>query len=305
MKMETFAEMVCTEVGRALGREASVEVRKVRKNNGVIRYGLMVRKQGCNVSPTVYLDTFQKAYESGTALEPIVRSILDSFREPGSRECADMEFFRSFERVRDRICYRLIGRKGNEALLEEIPYIEFLDLAACFYYAYDGELGDGTILIHNSHMETWGSNVMELFALSRRNTPRLLPWECSGLQEIVQEVIEAGDMGSDTAVPEGIAEAVCGDVPMMVLTNKKRIHGAACMLYPGVLEEMAHRIGKDFFILPSSIHEVILLPDTGKESSEALEKMIREVNSTQVAPEDVLSDTLYRYDSSQGRAVMV
>ena len=110
-------------------------------------------------------------------------------------------------------------------------------------------------------------------------------------------------MGNDTEVPEGILEAVCGDVPMMILTNTIRIHGAACMLYPGVLKKMAQRIGKDFFIFPSSIHEVILLPDTGKESSEALKEMIRNVNSTKVAPEEVLSDTLYRYDSSQGRVV--
>lgn len=303
MKMETFAEMICTEVGRALGRKAGVEVREVRKNNGVILHGLMARKQGCNVSPTISLDTYLEAYESGADLESIVRSILDIFQKSGSRESVDMEFFKTFERVRDRICYRLIGRKGNEALLEEIPYIEFLDLAVCFYYAYDGELGDGTVLIYNSHMEMWGSNVMELLALSKRNTPRIRPWECCGLQEIVKELIEAEGMGNDTEVPEGILEAVCGDVPMMILTNTIRIHGAACMLYPGVLKKMAQRIGKDFFIFPSSIHEVILLPDTGKESSEALKEMIRNVNSTKVAPEEVLSDTLYRYDSSQGRVV--
>lgn len=303
MKMETFAEMICTEVRRALGGKASVEVREVRKNNGVILHGLMFRKQGCNVSPTVYLDTYREAYEAGTALEPIVQSIMNSFRESGNWDSADMEFFRSFERVRDRICYRLIGRKGNEALLEEIPYIEFLDLAVCFYYAYDGELGDGMVLIYNSHMEMWGSNVMELYALSNRNTSRIRPWECCGLQEIVKEMIEAEGMDNDTAVPESILKDVCGDVPMMILTNTIRIYGAACMLYPGVLEEMAQRIGKDFFILPSSIHEVILLPDTGKESSEALKKMVRNVNSTKVAPEEVLSDTIYRYDSSQGRVV--
>ena len=67
MKMETFAEMICTEVRRALGGKASVEVREVRKNNGVILHGLMFRKQGCNVSPTVYLDTYLEAYEAGTA----------------------------------------------------------------------------------------------------------------------------------------------------------------------------------------------------------------------------------------------
>lgn len=92
---------------------------------------------------------------------------------------------------------------------------------------------------------------------------------------------------------------------MKVLSNERRIHGAVCMLYPGVLKEMADRIGGDFFIIPSSVHEVILLPDADKGLNEGLKQLIREVNSTQVAPEEVLSDTLYRYDRAEGRVMMV
>lgn len=90
---------------------------------------------------------------------------------------------------------------------------------------------------------------------------------------------------------------------MKVLSNTKRLHGAVCMLYPGVLKEMADRMGGDFFILPSSVHETILLPDAGEGLNGALRQMIREVNSTKVAPEEVLSDTLYRYDRAMGRVM--
>ena len=68
---------------------------------------------------------------------------------------------------------------------------------------------------------------------------------------------------------------------------------------------MAQEMGNNFFILPSSVHEVILLPDTGNEDSEDLKKIINAVNTTQVAPEEVLSDTLYRYDRADKRVVMV
>ena len=77
------------------------------------------------------------------------------------------------------------------------------------------------------------------------------------------------------------------------------------MLYPGVLKEMADRIGGDFFIIPSSVHEVILLPDTDKGLNEALKQLIWEVNRTKVAPEEVLSDALYRYDRANGRVMTV
>jgi len=297
--MEIFAGMVCREVGRRLGEGVCVEVRDVRKNNGTILHGLLARKEGCNVAPTIYLDTYLEAYERGMPLGPIVRRMLDAYQENLVERPVDMGFFRSFERVRDRICCRLIGRERNKALLDGIPYIEFLDLAVCFYYAYRGELGDGMIQIDNSHMEMWGSNMMELLALSKRNTPRLFPWSCCGIEEVLTEMADGGD----EADLEGILKALCEEVPMKVLSNERRLHGAVCMLYPGVLKEMADRMGGDFFILPSSVHETILLPDTGEGLNGALRQMIREVNSTKVAPEEVLSDTLYRYDRARGRVM--
>ena len=298
MEMKAFAEMICGEVRKGLGKGACVEVREIGKNNGTVLHGLLARKEGRNVSPAVYLETYLEDYESGAALGPIIQNVTGICREALDREPVDMGFLRSFERVRDRICYRLVGRKKNGALLEGIPYIEFLDLAFCFYYAYNGELGDGTIQISNAHMEMWDSNTMELFALSKRNTPRLFPWECSGLQDILEDM--AG-LDGDGAASKDVAEALQKEVPMMVLSNTARLHGAVCMLYPGVLAGMADRVGGDLFILPSSIHEVILLPDTGNEDGEALKLMVQEVNSTAVAPEEVLSDTLYRYDRARGR----
>ena len=300
MDMEVFARKICAAVEKELGREFRAEAREVRKNNGILLHGLLILAKGETVVPTIYLERFLEAYESGMPFKEVVNRVLSAYRESSAGRI-DMEFFKSFEDVRDRICYRLIGRKGNEELLDGIPYIEFLDLAICFYYSYHGEqLGDGTILIHNSHMEMWETCTAELFGLAKRNTRRLFPWECKGMGEVLQEMADSGE-GADVEEPEG---TFCG-LAMKILTNSRKTHGAACILYPGVLDGVAQEIGSDFFILPSSIHEVILLPVTGNEDHEKLKEMIREVNSTQVAPEEVLSDTLYRYDRADERVVMV
>ena len=301
MDMEVFAGKVCTAVEKELGSEFRAEVSEVRKNNGILLHGLLISSKGQTVVPTIYLERFLEAYESGMPFKEVVDRVLSAYRGSGPEGCTDMEFFRSFENVRDRICYRLIGRKGNEELLDGMPYIEFLDLAICFYYSYHGEqLGDGTILIHNSHMEMWETCTAELFGLAKRNTRRLFPWECKGMGEVLQEMADSGE-GADVEEPEG---TFCG-IAMKILTNSRKTHGAACILYPGVLDGMAQEMGSDFFILPSSIHEVILLPDTGYGDNEELKGMIREVNSTQVALEEVLSDTLYRYDRADKRVVIV
>lgn len=292
MEINEFAKKVCNAIKRELGEEYRVELKEVRKNNGVVLHGILASSPRQNVVPTIYLEGFLEAYESGTAFAAIIRQLVAIYREdvPGGR--IDMDFFKSFEKVRDRICYRLIGRRENEELLRHMPHMEFLDLAVCFFYAYNGEaLGEGMIPIQDSHVRMWQTSAEELYRLAEGNTPGIFPWECNSLENILSEG-GRGARGEDSEAEEGF-----GEVPMRVLSNQRKLHGAACMLYPGVLESIAAGWQRGFYILPSSIHEVILLMDDGNAGkAEELKKMIREVNSTQVAPEEVLSDNLYHYD---------
>lgn len=293
MEMKDLASRVCDSVRAELGTGYRVEMKEVRKNNSVVLHGLMILAQGRNVAPTIYLEGFLEAYEAGMPYEAILRKILDAYRNNVPAEGVNMDFFRSFDKVRDRICYRLIGKRENEELLEEIPYIDFLDLAICFYYAYqDDDLGHGSILIYNSHMEMWDTCTAELFGLAKRNTPKLFPWRCCSLDEAIAEV-----MGESVGQADG--EPLL-EIPLKALSNTIRVNGAACILYPGVLEELARQEGCGLYIIPSSIHEVLLLPATyTRMSANELKQMIMDVNSTQVAPEEVLSDTLYYYDAKQ------
>ena len=301
MRIEEFAEKVCGAMEKELGDGYRVECREVRKNNGVIRHGLTVLGKGRDVAPTIYLDMLLEAYGSGTPFTAILNRLLDICREDAAKRDIDMGFFRSFEKVRDQICYRLVSRERNEGLLQEMPYVGFLDMAICFHYAYhDDALGDGTIPIHNSHMELWGTSIAELHGLARNNTERLFPWRCQSMAEAL----------ADMAGPDGSLEGTAGldwsleEVPMKILSNARRVHGAACVLYPGVLERLAWKEGSDLYVIPSSVHEVILLPCIGAPQPEELEGMVREVNRTQVAPEDVLSDSLYRYSRAEDRIGM-
>lgn len=288
MEIYEFAQKARDAIAKELGEEYRVELREVRKNNGVVLHGLLILNNTENIIPTIYLETFHMAYEEGVPLGEVLRRILEIYREETPGENINMDFFRHFCSVKDRICYRLIRRQGNEELLEDIPYVEFLDLAICFYYAYSGRvLGEGTILIHNSHMEMWGVNTRELMRLATENTPRLFPGKLSPMTEVLKEVMDVGGKSDFEQ-----------EIPMTVLTNVRRTQGAACILYPGMLERIAEKTGKSFYIIPSSIHEVILLEKTGEEVPAELKEMICEVNKTQVAAEEVLSDNLYFYDDS-------
>lgn len=286
MEINEFAQKVRRAVERELGEKYRIELKKVQKNNGVMLHGLLILSAERNVVPTIYLETFHAAYEDGVTFGDVLDRILAIYREETPAGNIDMDFFGSFDRVRDRICYRLIRKQHNEELLRDIPYVDFLDLAICFYYAYSGRtLGEGTILIQDSHMEQWNVKVKDLMRHAAENTPRLFPGILMPMREVLEEMLEFHE---ECRTEE--------EIPLNVLTNSKRSHGASCILYPGLLERIAERNGKNFYIIPSSIHEVLILEETGAEEPAEMQDMIREVNREHVAAEEVLSDNLYYYD---------
>ncbi len=297
MELKVFAKKVRERISEELGEEFEVRLQEVTKNNNVTLQGLLILSRTHNVSPTIYLNPFWEAHEKGASLEAVVEKLLCIYREDTPEKDVNMEFFKNFKKVKGRICYRLIHREKNRKFLKGIPHIEFLDLAICFFYAYQGKvLGDGAILIHNSHMEMWKTDTAELLRLAQENSPRLFPWECGAMGSVAREILEEQEALGECCMSEEERQEIFEGVPMKVLSNTSRVHGAACILYPGVLERLAGEEGADLYILPSSVHEVILLPVDDGEREELLKEMIAEVNQTMVEPEDVLSDSLYRYD---------
>lgn len=307
MEIKEFAIKVQKTVQEILGAKYEVKLQEVQKNNGVFLTGLVILKERQNVSPTIYLQAFWEAYEEGVTFAEVIYRILQIYNEDTPKRNVDMAFFREFDRVKDRICYRLIHAKKNESLLEKIPYIPFLDLAICFYYAYEGKpLGNGSILIYNTHMEMWKTNLSELLYYAQNNTPRLFPWECNSMELVVHNLMEEQVASKELRMLEEEEQRqLFQDLPMYIVSNSQKLHGAACMIYQDVFAKLAENFGTNFYILPSSIHEVILLADSGTENPSRLREMIQEVNKTQVEPEEVLSDNLYYFDRIENKIKIV
>ena len=141
-------------------------------------------------------------------------------------------------------------------------------------------------------LETMGVTPEQLFADAAEIAPKNNPAEIKGMSQLMAEM-----MGPETAQMLGIALVDPEDEMMFVASNPNKLNGAAVLTYPGFLEQAAEQLGGDFYVLPSSIHEIILLPERGDMCPRELENMVQEVNATQVAPEDKLSDNVYHYDS--------
>lgn len=295
MNVKEFAQNVQIDIEKKMGEEVTVNLHEVRKNNNVILQGLMILKPGQNITPTIYLDSFFAMYEKGATFQSIIEKIIEIYKTGIPKTQVNMDFFNDFNKVKNRIAYKLINFSQNEELLNQIPHICFLDLAICFYYAYTSDnLGNGTILIYNTHMNMWKTNTKELLKLAQNNTLQLFGVEIKSMTDIIKELIH--DKNYQVEFKDGEQDEFILAQPMQIISNQQRFYGASSILYPGLLQKIAESLNANLYILPSSVHELILLADTGKEEAWQLRTMVQEVNATQVEPEELLSDNVYYYN---------
>lgn len=311
MKIHTFICHVLQKMQEELGEDIKVSLQDVTKNNGVVLTGLTFTQKNINISPTVYLEDFYEKYREGTAMEDIIKEIREIYEKSKLDKDIDMDFFTEYEKAKGRIVYKLIHYDKNRELLKNIPHREYLDLAIVYYYLVDmKEFANATILIHNKHLDYWKVDESELYRIATENTPRLLKMHFCGMMDVLKELTEEDFWLEDKEKGENDDNRVFMEAHsekdatgMYVLSNVSRLYGASAVLYEGVLEYCYERLDGNFFILPSSVHEVILVPDEGQVTREKLSQMVREVNATQVEEQEQLSDFVYYYNAENGGIV--
>lgn len=301
LSKEEFGSEMTKRISQTLGDAFQVRLQTVRKNNDVKMMGIMVTECKRNISPTIYIEHFFEKYQNGEPMDALAEEMVTALRRGMPATDFDLDFFTDYQFVKEKICFRLVNAEKNDALLKDIPYIPFLDLLITFYYPVDDvKIGKGTIQIRNSHMELWGVDTQELWRAAQQNTKRLCPPECCSMERLMMEMVggcafdePAGDL------PENMG------IPMYVLTNRERVFGASVILYDKYLDRIAESLGSSFYLLPSSIHEVILLPKQNGDDGGRLQEIVREVNEKELERQDILSDSIYYYDMQKKRIFLM
>ncbi|HWT73549.1 MAG TPA: DUF5688 family protein [Mobilitalea sp.] len=301
---QAFISDITDMVKEMMGEEYTVRIFKVTKNNSLELDSLVLLKEGKNFAPNIYLLPYYEAYMEGVSLQELAQRICGIYQSCTAPLTGD-NFQYSLEEMKGNIIYRLVNYDKNHKLLETIPHIRYLDLAITFHCLVhnDGE-GIGTIRITNEHMEQWNISLKELQAFAIENTRKKFPPILRSMEEVIKRMIseEYGDNVLCAEMQNNLFQDTPDQHKMYILSNKKGINGATCLLYDNVLSDIAEQLRSDFFILPSSIHEVILVPYDKSISKEALMEMVKDVNRTQVASDEILSDRVYIY-SSENKAI--
>jgi len=298
MNFQEFLETIMDKIKEYMAEDQYAEIQQIRKNNDVVLHGLTIHSKQCNISPTIYMESFYKLYQRGAAIDQVMEKIYSLYQESLPKTSINMDFFKDFDKVKDRIVYKLIHADRNQELLQDIPHIPFWDLAICFSYAFwTEELGDGMILIHNSHIDAWKVNHSQLMRLAEENTPRLLPMTFYGMNEVLKQMHVDMDLSQ------------MEEEQLYVLTNQQKIYGAAVILYPKTLLWVGEQLQSDFYIIPSSIHEVLILRADEQENvykeGQTLHDMISDINDSQLNSEEVLSDFPYFYSWKDNKLTQI
>lgn len=298
MKYEEFEARVLETVRAKVPNDMEVTSCKRQKNNGLVKNGLLFRISGGNVEQNVYLDDSYIRYETGQCtIDNVVQEVLKSVSF-GDSFIEGLNFDpKNFESLKDRVAMKLINTEMNQTFLEEVPYFKFYDLSIVFYLLMNVvEEGTGTVQINNQNLDIWGVSKKELLETAINNSKTLLPAQFFTMQHAIEKMLQ---MTVDR-VEENLLEDMDEDKKdvMYVLTNRTRNLGAACIVYPHVMERIGEIIKEDFYILPSSLHELIIVPDSRSLELSEMNAMVQEINVTQVEPEEVLGNHAYFYNRS-------
>ena len=163
-------------------------------------------------------------------------------------------------------------------------------MAIVYYYlAESRELGEASILVKEEFLTLWGMDEKTLHKTALENTRRLLPWDFLSMSQMLHD---ASGVEFWREEPE---------LPLYILSNRDKYFGSVWITDPRVLEEIGKELRGDYYILPSSVHECMIVPAALGANVRELQEMVQEINETQVEPEEVLADTVYRYDSRKKR----
>lgn len=288
-----FLEKLRKGIADYYGEAYRVEINEIQKNNGIVYRGVTITSRDSNLSPTIYTEQLYEQYKDGRPLSGIVQEVIRIYEDNKIEGGIDEGFFADFSQVRERIVCKLINYEKNRELLASVPYVRFLNLAlVCYCSILHDTFGSATILVRWGNLKLWGVDERALFDLAVENTRRILTPQIRDMDQIMSE--EDGELHRKE-----------GQMHMYVLTNNRKLFGAVCILYPEVLRQFSRQISKNFYILPSSVHEVILIPEEDNLYGKEFEKLVRSVNRMQVEPEEVLSDSVYYYDRAREKITIL
>jgi len=315
---ENFFSDIKNGLQSLIGETGAAELVQIDKNNGIKADGIIIKDDKNYISPIIYLDIYYEQYQKGKSKADILDEIYEIYQKYSCEINFDIKIqnLNNYEKIKKKIAYKLVNYEKNEEMLRNMPYIRFLDLAIVFFVVVscqkNSDIKNAAFPIREEHLKIWGVDIGDIYRDALYNTPDLFPAVISPMGSLLAELIckeLAEDISVETENESIQREAerlkMEYDSGVYVLTNTKNLNGASCMLYKNVIKEFSEKENTDFYIIPSSIHEVLLVPTSDRRvTPDDLKGMVVQVNQTEIDEYEILSDNIYYY-SSENDSIMI
>lgn len=300
MDFEEFRANVAENIREYLPEkyaDAEISLQNVIKNNDTRLTGVVIKTEDSSIAPNIYLEGYYEQYSDGRGMEDILEAIADARINSEVPKDIDIGIIGSFEQIRDRIKCRLVNAEMNAAYLADKPHAMIEDLAVLYSVDLGKDSGGHGMSapITESLMERYGITADELHDIALANLAQKEPVFTSMRDVMIGMMFPDGIPADDPIAMMMLPPEDA--LPLFVLTNEEKTEGAAMLLDAKTMNGISEKLGGDFIVLPSSIHETIIMPINDGMDRQTLENMVREINAEQLAPEERLSNHAYQYDS--------
>ena len=265
-----------------------VTTEHISKNNDVIRTGVVLKSKDRRIAPVFYIDDMIR---DGWSTDRMAFFICKSFQEnDGSEMDFVANYLSDFTNIENMLTLQLVNRDMNMALWDNVPYEPFLDLAAMVIIDLEESTHCRAVIkVTYQMLQYWNITFEEVYHKAYLNLLK----EQVYLSNIANTMAELGYQDED-----GLLESI----PMYILSNQNHIHGATMILREHLLKELVCDSGCDLIVIPSSVHEFILIPTQVPVmfDKEQLDEMVRMVNHEEVDDTEILSNHIYLYKRNGG-----
>lgn len=267
-----------------------VEIRPVEKLQGESYTGLSIQPNDSPMAATLNLDTvYNQMVDQGKSFQEIADDLITHAADIiVDMPKIDVNDITNYDQMKNTLVVQVIPTDRNAEMLADIPHKNIEDMSLVYRMQIDqNENGTSSVLITNAMLENYGVTVDQLHQDAMDAAVINNPATFRSMQEVLSDLM---GMPADLMPPM--------DGPQMYVASvENSLNGAGVIAYPDFMNQVAEQVGGDFFVLPSSVHEVLVVPDDGSIDRHDLESMVREVNASEVLPKDQLSDNVYHYDS--------
>lgn len=254
MSYEDFKKIILRMLEEKVSQLCQIELKEVRKNNGVTLDAVNMHISGGNLSPCIYLNEYYKDHMNGRGIDSIVDDIINTYENSLNQDgiqVNDVLNMQDFNYIKNNIYCKVVNAAMNEEMLAKVPHKRFLDLAEIYsLLCHTDDSGIGSVTILNDHFDRWNCTLQELHVVAIKNSMQIFPSQIRSMEDVLSNML-----GTESLCEEGSCQ---NQHSMFVLSNTHGINGASTMLYSNLMKQFISGLKNKperVVILPSSIHE--------------------------------------------------